>query len=283
MVPMMIIHTDMTYTLKSTFFVFSIVALGACSGAKKEVANLGQEANSSISPVLSENMDAVLWYATSAEREWAYLQSYEYAKIKLVENLKRNPVKPAIIIDLDETVLDNSPYFIECINNNTPYDHQSWMNWVNRGEAGALPGALDFLKFADTKGVSIYYVTNRSVETENATMMNMQNLGLPFVDPANIFMMDGVEDKSDRRDMVANNHSIVLLLGDNLRDFSESFASRDERFGKNTVKVEYDFLNTYCVLFPNPVYGSWESPWNAKGSTGKREFFKYMSNNMDMR
>ncbi len=203
---------------------------------------------------------ATVWYQTSAECDALYNQIYSLAKMKLEFSLKNSKVKKkkAIVTDLDETVIDNSPFQARLIKNNFDYSEKEWNIWVNEKNAKALPGSVSFFNYAQENGVEVFYISNRSIETINETMENLRNLGLPFVDEKHVLLKKESSDKSDRIKKVNSSFDLVLLLGDNLRDFSEEYANRGDDFGKQKVEETKQLFGEKYIVFPNPMYGEWE-------------------------
>lgn len=203
---------------------------------------------------------ATLWFQKSAENRALYYQTYAFAKIMLDKNLKESKSKKpkAVITDIDETVLDNSPYNAGLIEKGASYDKESWAVWVNEKRAKALPGALDFCNYAKKNGVEVFYVSNRSAERIDATVENMINEKFPFADKDHMYLKTETSNKTDRRNSIAENYDVILLLGDNLRDFDEIFGGRGEDFGFKVVDKNKDKFGTKFIVFPNPIYGEWE-------------------------
>ena len=203
---------------------------------------------------------ATLWFQKSAENRALFYQTYAFAKIMLDKNLKESKSeKPkAIITDIDETVLNNSPYNAGLIETGMSYDKESWAVWVNEKRAKALPGALDFCNFVKEKGVEVFYVSNRSDERIDETLENMLSEKFPFADKEHVFLKTESSNKTDRRNSILETHDVILLLGDNLRDFDEIFGSRGEDLGFNIVDENKDNFGTKFIVFPNPIYGEWE-------------------------
>ncbi len=209
-----------------------------------------------------QSVNAVAWFKTSAEAEFCYLQTYNHAKFLLVDKLKdynfKNQKKPAIVLDIDETVLNNSPYQAELILKNQSYNPESWNQWVNKAEALPLPGAVQFLEFAKFMGVEVFYVSNRLEKELLPTIINLKKHNFPNADSHYVLLKSTTSDKSERRNKISENYNIVLLLGDNLIDFSEIFAKR-RTFGKELIYENLDEYLEKFVVFPNPMYGEWES------------------------
>ena len=133
---------------------------------------------------------AVLWYQYSAEMQVSYLQAYAYGKLLLDKNLEnyKGELPTAVVLDLDETVLDNSPYEAMLIKNKQTYSSNTWNSWVETASAETLPGAADFINYAKSKGVKVIYISNRTDELLGPALKNMQALNLPNADSAHVFL-----------------------------------------------------------------------------------------------
>ncbi len=207
---------------------------------------------------------STLWFQKSAEAKAVYYQTYNYTKLMLDDILKKNRFKikkkkpKAIITDIDETVLNNSPYNARLIAEGKHYEKESWSKWVNEKKAKALPGALDFCNYAKEKGIEIFYISNRSVENLKPTKENLKNAGFPFADEKHILLKDKTSDKTARRNKVLKNYDVILYLGDNLRDFDENFKYSEKTNRNDSVDIHKDLFGTKYVVFPNPMYGEWE-------------------------
>lgn len=174
----------------------------------------------------------------------------------------------AIIVDLDETILDNSYYNARQIRAGAEYDEASWQAWMQEAAATAVPGAVEFLQQASRAGHRIFYITNRACAplpsiddpcpAKTATRENLQRLGLPDVDYPDALMLRGSHpewrssDKTSRRAWVASRYRVVALFGDDLNDFvpRSDYAKRRDDLA--------DFFGRRWFLLPNPIYGSWE-------------------------
>lgn len=211
--------------------------------------------------VARENMMATNWYQTSGEARALYLQGYNVATQRLKEYLKTPHTKPySIVLDLDETVLDNSPYQAENIILGRGYDSKSWDEWVNMKKAKAVPGAKEFLQFADKNGVKIYYISDRTESQLEATIENLRAEGIP-VQTNDSVLLKNKDDKSgkvNRREYVKNHTQLIMLFGDNLSDF-DLFSSKsiDERNAK-VEELSKEFGDRF-IIFPNPLYGAFET------------------------
>jgi len=121
-----------------------------------------------------------LWYQRSAEMRAISYQAFNMAKLVFDMDLqkKASGKKRAVVVDIDETVLDNSPYEAGIVGKDTGYP-TGWAEWCNAAKAEALPGAVDFLNYVVKKGADVFYISNRKVQFKEGTMKNMKALGCP--------------------------------------------------------------------------------------------------------
>lgn len=205
-----------------------------------------------------QNVDATLYQYASAEVHRLYQQGYELARIRLDANLERPHVlPPAVIVDIDETVLDNSPSNVTDIAQGRTFSPVEWKQWTAMASAKAVPGAVDFLNYAASRGCTIYYISNREMDEKTVTIKNLQAAGFPMADQAHVMPMGSTSDKTERRVEVAKDHYIALLIGDQLTDLDQSFKDRSIDLGKPHVDAMRDSLERYFILLPNSIYGTW--------------------------
>ncbi len=203
---------------------------------------------------------ATVWMQASAEYRALCYQAFNLAKMNLDALLASyKGSKPvAVIVDADETVIDNSAYEAWLIGKNFGYSSKTWTPWMAAAQATAIPGAKEFLNYAAGKKVEIFYVTNRKMVGYDGTKKNLEALGFPNVDEKHLLLRTKSSDKQERRDLVAKDYEIAFLMGDNLNDFLSVFAKKSvaDRFSE-TDKVKEEFGRKFIVL-PNPTYGEWE-------------------------
>ena len=224
-----------------------------------------------------EALNAVLWMQTAAEYEAAAEQAFRLAKLQLdaalepgnapwTASLEQGPdtgdLPPAVVLDVDEAVLDSSPFQVRLVERRVEFRLEEWNAWAREASAAAIPGALEFVKHAEANGVRIFYVTNREVEIEAATRRNLEKLGFP-VDVGGDNLLTRNErpgwgsDKRSRRRFIAADHRIVLIVGDDLNDFvSGSRAQPGSRV--ELARRWRAYWGTKWIVLPNPMYGSWE-------------------------
>ena len=221
---------------------------------------------------------ATLYQQKSAEVEALCYQAYNIAELRLNQILENNPYKKplAIVVDVDETVLDNSPFEAKCILENKDYPN-FWVEWCEVANAKALPGAVDFLNYAKSKGVETFYITNRKVEVQEATMKNLKAKGFPCVDNAHMMLRTTESNKQPRRNKVLETHEIVILMGDNLNDFTDLF---DKKLPADRSKIVSDLKAEFgkkFIVLPNAMYGDWVSAMLNYENLSKAEKLKKLN------
>jgi 5'-nucleotidase (lipoprotein e(P4) family) len=224
----------------------------AAPAEKKQADNVYQEG-------------AILWTQTSGEVRALAYQAFNLARMMLDRDLqsnRRSRMRRAVVVDVDETVLDNSRYQATLQENRQNYDARTWTEWVKRVEAEAVPGAVEFLRYAASRGVRVFYITNRNSVEREATADNLKKLGFPDVTDQTLLVRTDskTSSKEPRRKSVNSKYRIVLLMGDNLNDFAEVF-EQSKSVADRLAAVERnkaEFGKRFIVL-PNAMYGDWES------------------------
>lgn len=202
---------------------------------------------------------AVLYQQTAAEVRALQYQVYQIARRVLDEKLSKEKFKkpPAIIVDVDETVLDNSPYEAQCILGNFKYP-QNWDVWCMLAKAQAIPGSVEFLNYAYSRKVKIFYITNRKEHLKQATIKNLIDVGFPDVSDETVLCYQNTSSKELRRQKIREKYDVIMMFGDNLLDFTDDWAHKsiEQRFFI-TDSLRHKFGTEYFVL-PNAMYGDWE-------------------------
>lgn len=245
---------------------------------------------------------ALLWMQRAAEYKAACLQAYNLALWQLDEALRqptwtacleqRDPdtyaaLPPAVVVDVDETLLDNSAFAArQVLAGATAFDPAAWGAWIKEQQATPIPGALPYLTAAVQRGVRIVYVTNRRADSdkpgavsteESDTRANLVRLGFPIVEAAGedvVLTAGEIGDKSARRAEVCKRYRVVQLVGDNLGDFvagteprkaaeaphgKQAEAATTERI-RDAVAADFGgYWGSRWILLPNPAYGGWET------------------------
>lgn len=213
-----------------------------------------------LSTTNSGKLWASVWQQRSAEYKALCFQAYNIAKIRIDEAIKHKSAKPlAVITDIDETLLDNSPEDARAAMNNQEFDNIAWKKWTLQGVADTVPGAPAFFKYAASKGITVFYITNRESDEREGTLKNLLRYHLPNADNAHLILKTTTSSKESRRQDVLKKYNLVLLCGDNLADFTALYDNHPSEADRTTTtqKLMHDFGNKYIVL-PNPSYGDWE-------------------------
>ena len=211
---------------------------------------------------ISQKDHSMYWHKNSAEYKALCLQAYNAAKNKLDLELSKNVDETlAIVADLDETILNNTPYNEMLIEENTSYNQENWSHWVNKKIATAVPGSLDFFNYADSKGVEIIYLSNRRVENYEPTKENLISLGFPFKESTQMLLRTNSRDKDERRKSIEN-YNIIMFIGDNLGDFDSTFFDKDNEERWEISKSKKEKFGDSFILIPNLIYGDWEVGFN---------------------
>ena len=228
-------------------------------------------------PNSDNQIDAILWVQKSAEYRACCYQAFNYAKL-IVDGRDCKLKNPAVIFDLDETLINNSKAQAQTVKDRSDFDATEWTKWCNALKTEAIPGAADFITYLIANKIEPIYISNRLEESErNATIQNMKNLGFKDIKPENILLKTNTSSKTERRDKIFEKYDVILLVGDNLADFNDVFEGRsfDQRktiYNKDGIvnkieeekwdkKREVDALKNEFgkkfIILPNPMYGDW--------------------------
>lgn len=247
------------------------LALAACLAVAPVVPASAEDAPA------NDTLNAVLWMQRSVEYKATALGAFALAQVRLDQALADKSwsaapaeqtgayqdLPPAIIMDADETILDNSGYQAWLITAGESFNPKSWTQFVKSETSTPIPGAVEFAKYADSKGVKVFYISNRTKEEEDATRAVMTKYGFPMGGNVDTFLSakeqpDWGSAKGTRRAVVAKDYRVLLLVGDNFGDFSDGYkGTEDERlalYEADKARWGHDW-----IMLPNPAYGSFES------------------------
>jgi acid phosphatase len=253
------------------FFLLAFTTLAGCATTPPLPAS-----RASASPAATDDrLDAILWQTTSAEylvltqsiyagaqaqlegaladRQWTALPAQK-------ENYQNLP--PAVIMDIDETVIDTGRFQSYLVKNRARFSSRPWREWLNRNEPQAVPGAVEFIANAQSRGVTVFFVTNRDHATEQATRLNLTSVGIKLPDPIDTVLSrnqrpDWGSDKESRRRFIAQSYRVIMLFGDDLADFIPEYLSPPQVRVSESLK--HNQWGTKWFMLPNPMYGSWEA------------------------
>ena len=248
--------------LSSVFYLFAA-----------HISATGEKIDNSVQ---AQSMLAVLYAQSSAEYEANNLQTFAGAKLALEkalvnknwtaaieqkEDFSEKP--PAVILDIDETVLNNIPFQARAIIKGESYPN-GWVEWMLEEASTSVAGVSEFLKYADSKGIKIFYVTNRIAIAEEATRNNLKKLGLPFDTDRDVLLMKNengwTSDKVSRRELIAQDYRILLLIGDQLGDFISLDEATSGMDSRKEIAAKYEEMwGKKWFIITNPIYGRWEA------------------------
>ena len=207
----------------------------------------------SLSLVSAKLPNDVRWVTSSSEYKYNCIQTYQMAYHAILDECRKSE-NPVIVMDLDETVLDNSNYQVSLSEKNESYNPESWSVWVNQEEANLVPGAKEFiLNYKKIKNSKIIFLSNRMDKNLNATKNNMKKLSILFDDDIFLLRLDKEDTKVVRRNEIMNGigrmekygkQRVIAYFGDAMGDFPDD--------------LNYQWtVNKF--IFPNPMYGKWKS------------------------
>lgn len=242
-------------------FIAGLILAG-CNTTQKPKENAKTKAATYNVPAGEHMMQAILWQQLAAEHRALCYQAFNIAKSRLNIALakKSHWKKPlAIVTDIDESILNNSPYDAKLALENKEYSQRSWSHWVRLEKATAVPGAVQFMQYAKKKGVQVFYISNRRETLLKPTMENLRKLGFPYIDKEHFLLRTKSSSKHVRRETVRKSFHVVMYIGDNMSDLNHLFDYQGtQRRNAITDSLKNEFGDKYIVL-PNPVYGDWET------------------------
>jgi acid phosphatase len=272
---------------RTTLVAIALCAvLAGCAGTPKKASPPEVVPPAPSGPAPNDTLNALAWQQTAVEHDFIYREVFRQAGEKL-DNALKNPkwdalagrdpkrslrkLKPAIIVDVDETVLDNSPYQARrVIAGEASFDSAAWTVWCNEERAEPLPGALEFAQAAARKGITVFYISNRSKDLDAATLRNLETKHFPVAKDQNVFLglglgtaVDGcvpvsASGKDCRREWVGRTHRVLMQFGDQLGDFVDT--GHNTQMERRAAAEKYrDWIGERWFVLPNPVYGAWET------------------------
>ncbi|QOW19385.1 acid phosphatase [Lysobacter ciconiae] len=236
---------------------------------------------SSAAPAADDNLHAVTWMQTSAEYRANAMQTYRAALAQLDAALAdpqwdalvpadrvvpATGLKPAVVVDIDETVLDNSPYQVRLIRSGLAYDDATWAQWVAEQSARPVPGAVEFAQAADARGITVIYLSNRTLDQRTASLANLRAVGFPVADES-VYLGKGMpvegcqqasgSEKHCRRQWVSRHYRVLMQFGDQLGDFVQPRPNTPQKRAELLEQYGQWFGERWWML-ANPSYGDWQ-------------------------
>jgi 5'-nucleotidase (lipoprotein e(P4) family) len=249
-------------------FSFGLVLASVVSTyfATTSTAQQGAQRQTAATADNEYQIGAILYMQKAAEYRALAFQAFNIAGMQLDADEKNRKKLPraerkkqrAVVVDVDETVLDNSPAQAVQVKNRLPFIQENWTAWINMRRAKAIPGAIDFLNDASRKGARIFYVTNRIEVEKQPTIDNLKALGFPDVSGETVLVKTTESSKEARRQAILQRYRIAILIGDNLDDLSNVFERKtvDARFAE--VDKTREMFGRKFIVLPNAMYGTWE-------------------------
>jgi 5'-nucleotidase (lipoprotein e(P4) family) len=228
-----------------------LLALSGC--AQQAKSDAGAQLN-------DQSVMALNWFQQSGEYQALAYQAFTTATYAFDKAQSLTGKQKAVVVDLDETMIDNSAYSAWQVKANKPFDDKSWSRWTQAKQAKAIPGAVSFAQYVDSHGGIMFYVSNRSQQDYAATAANLQRLGFPNVNEKTLRLNTTTSNKQARFDAIKNEgYNIVLYIGDNLNDFGAATYHQGNAERRNFVNSNHTLFGTQFIVLPNPLYGDWES------------------------
>jgi acid phosphatase len=217
-----------------------------------------------------EMLNATLWQQTSAEYIGITNQVYRFARKSLDQALADTTwtaaleqtgdyslLPPAVMLDIDETVLDNGPYEARIIKNLGRYSPSTFAEWCRDENAPSVPGVKSFLDYAVKQDVAVFYYSARREKLRDCTIRNMREIGLPLPEDSRLLLSNGT-GKSGYREMIARHYRILLLVGDNLEDFVAG--SKSDPASRRELALRHaERWGRQWIVLPNAIYGHWDA------------------------
>lgn len=214
---------------------------------------------------------AAAWMQNSAEYRGLCYQAYNTAleRVKAAVTNHQKGDKPlAIVLDADETVLDNTAFEVGYIGTNNEYNGKEWGEWCNAAEALAMPGAAEYLQAVDKLGVDIFYISNRSTSQIPCTVENFKKVDFPQADEKHMIFQDTSGDKMSRFEEVMKEYDVVVFMGDKISDLPINSHHKSQSDRNALVDQHKDEFGKRFIVFPNPIYGDWEPALKQDGKFG---------------
>ncbi|WP_299727121.1 HAD family acid phosphatase [uncultured Endozoicomonas sp.] len=217
----------------------------------------------------NEIVIAANWQQHSAEYEAYFYQVYNIASDRLSKAISKTPAgkKPAIITDIDDTLLSNTRYFSSLVGTEDRRNTERSLSYWQQEDPKALPGAVSFLQKANDMGVDIFYISGRYHSVKNITIRHLRNLGFPVKSEEHVLLQERnnktLSKNDNRRLVIEKGYFPIMLLGDQLSDFENtSHLALPDR--NHWVLSHQTFFGDSWFIFPNVVYGQWEEKISEK-------------------
>lgn len=236
------------------------------AGGSVLVGTAGRAAASGDDPVQNILSTAVAWRETAAERDMLFRQGFNIAKDRIDTVLRgrgqahRGARPLAVICDVDDTVLSSDTYWVRLLAaGKQAFDDVLWDQWVIENGPTPTPGAVEFTRYAESRGVEVFYVSSRDQgpDTQRYGVENLRHAGLAFADDAHCTFLRESSNKEPAQALVSETHEVIAYLGDNLNDFRRRYYVKSVAQRKLLAGEDAEEFGRKFILFPNNTDGHW--------------------------
>ena len=250
----------------------TVTALSACSNSREQQDETTLQNQAAL---------GIVWMQQSGEYQALAHQAFNAAKFAFDQSKVTKGKKKAVVVDLDETMLDNSPYAGWQVKNGQGFNGDTWTKWVDARQSGAIPGAVEFSNYVNSHKGAVFFVSNRLDSVEKAgTIDDMKRLGFTHVTEDRLLLKQGKSNKSPRFEQITQQgYDIVVFVGDNLNDFGDATYHKSNQERREFVANNQKLFGTKYIVLPNPNYGDWEGGLSADYYKGSAQHQLNIRNN----
>lgn len=262
------------------------LSLAACASGGAEISAAGDTSNAEPG---DDTELALHWVEHAAEYRALTRQAYASATRDLPgfiadrswtampEQQDANHLPPAVILDVDETVVSNVDFQLSF---ERPFANWKLDEWTRSTQATPVEGAREFVEAARALDVAVFFITNRPCEPREgindpcpqrqSTIDDIAEVGIA-TDEEHVLLSEErgwTREKLGRRLHVAERYRVIMLIGDDYGDFvpctREKVAAPCTSAGTRASRAAaLDTHNDYWghgwYVLPNPMHGSWTS------------------------
>ena len=167
-----------------------------------------------------------------------------------------------VLMDADETVLDNSLFERERNRCGNDFKDEQWESWVKADMARDVPGAAIFTQAVRRLGGLVAIITNRRASDDAITQSTLKKAGIDFDYEIG---MGETPDKTERwRGAVAalaqkfgGHPRAAMFVGDQMSDLAVTDKNGAILRAMNQTDRGTG-IGMNLFLLPNPMYGTWQ-------------------------
>lgn len=238
----------------------TLLAISAILVCSASLAGCATNQRSASYQLEQQNVSAINWMQLSGEYDALAYQAFNGARRAFDAAKPAKGRKKAVIVDLDETMIDNTAYAGWRVRQGVPFTEETWARWMAAGQARPIAGAVEFARHVNANGGTMFYVTNRDARSFQSTAANIEKLGFPGVSAKTLLLNSGQSNKQERFDSIkAEGYDVVIYMGDNLNDFGAATYHKNNQQRRAFVEANREAFGTKFFMLPNPSYGDWVS------------------------